>query len=135
MYVRIKTTPLSPKKMVQIVQKIVRHVGLARNEHELAQLKLLAESIKTRLEAGPQGLLFTPEELARMAVRGKERKEDARDADCRVNLKDLFEEERIVRGIHDVYGDLFDELQFASILANPLRQKIAVSLFLDIVLA
>jgi len=145
MYVRIKTTPLSPKKMVQIVesirrdgrivQKIVRHVGLARNEHELAQLKLLAESIKTRLEAGPQGLLFTPEELARMAVRGKERKEDARDADCRVNLKDLFEEERIVRGIHDVYGDLFDELQFASILANPLRQKIAVSLFRDIVLA
>src|SRR3990167_7895774 len=100
MYVRVKTTPLSPKKMVQIVesirrdgrivQKIVRHVWLAMNEDELAQLKLPAESIKTGVEAGPQGLVFTPEELARMAVREKERKEDAPNADCRVNLKDLF---------------------------------------------
>ena len=145
MYVRVKTTPLSPKKMVQIVesirrdgrivQKIVRHVGLAIDEKELAQLKLLAESIKARLESDPQGLLFTPEELARMAVRGRAQKEGRRDADYRVNLKDLFEEERIVRGIHDVYGDLFDELQFASIIANPLRQKAAVSLLRDIVLA
>lgn len=145
MYVRIKTTPLSPKKMVQIVesirrdgrivQKIVRHVGLARDEKELTDLKLLAESIKARLEADPQGLLFTPEELARMAVRKQAQEKAGRDEDYRVNLKDLFEEERVVRGIHDIYGDLFDELQFASILANPSRQKVAASLFRDIVLA
>lgn len=145
MYVRIKTTPLSPKKMVQIVesirrdgrivQKIVRHVGLARDEKELTGLRLLAESIKVRLEADPQGLLFTPEELARMAVRKQAQEKAGRDEDYRVNLKDLFEEERVVRGIHDVYGDLFDELQFASIFANPLRQKVSVSLFRDIVLA
>ncbi|WP_176236482.1 hypothetical protein [Candidatus Hakubella thermalkaliphila] len=54
MFVRVKVTPNSPRKSVQIVaslrvgdkvrQKIVRYIGVAQNDEELEELKLLAES-------------------------------------------------------------------------------------------
>ncbi len=72
MFVRVKTTPNSPRKSVQVVQsvrkkdkvfqKIVRHVGIAMDNDELEKLKSLAEFIKIKLEAGYQQLLFSPEE-------------------------------------------------------------------------
>jgi hypothetical protein len=67
MYVRVKTTPNSPRKSVQIVQsvrkgnkvsqKIVRYVGIAMDDGELEQLKVLAESIKIKMESEDQNLL------------------------------------------------------------------------------
>ena len=54
MFIRIKSTPNSPRKSVQIVasvrdgnkvrQKIMRHVGVAQNDAELAQLRNLSLS-------------------------------------------------------------------------------------------
>ncbi len=142
MYVRTKTNPNSPRAAVQIVQsvrkgdrivqKVVRHVGVAMDETELKQLKLLAESMKVALAVGPQGSLWRPEELAlRSARRPQPSPED--DADYCVNLKDIREEERTVRGIHEVYGALFDELQFHAIFTHP--TKAMARLFRDIVLA
>ena len=68
MFIRIKSTPNSPRKSVQIVasvrdgnkvrQKIMRHVGVAQNDAELAQLKELAEFIKTQMEEEHQPQLF-----------------------------------------------------------------------------
>jgi len=143
MFVRVKTTPNSPRKSVQIVesirkgdsvtQKIVRHVGIAFDDSELSQLKDLAESIKIKLEADSQQLLFSPEELAR--TNRKEKHASETDKDYHVNLKNLVEEQRVVSGIHDVYGSLFDQLSFDSILKNPARQVAAVRIFRDIVLA
>ena len=59
MYVRVKTTPNSPRKSVQIVesvrsgdkvkQRIVRHVGIAMDNPELEKLKELAEHIKSKI--------------------------------------------------------------------------------------
>ena len=56
MFVRVKSTPNSAKKYVQIVvgyreggkvkQRIVRHVGYANDEDELVRLKDLAEYLK-----------------------------------------------------------------------------------------
>ena len=53
MFVRVKSTPNSPRQSVQIVssvrvgdkvkQKIVRYIGIAMDDEELAQLKALAE--------------------------------------------------------------------------------------------
>lgn len=64
MFVRIKTSPKSPKKAVQIVesirqgnrvkQRIVRHVGTAFDEDELKSMQELAEHIKARMEQGTQ---------------------------------------------------------------------------------
>ena len=70
MFVRVKTTPNSPRKSVQLVesvrdgktvrQKIVRHIGIAFDEDELVKLKDLAEVVKAKLQADTQPELFPP---------------------------------------------------------------------------
>ena len=143
MFVRVKSTPNSPRKSVQIVQsvrkgekvsqKIVRYVGVAMDDYELGQLKQLAETIRIKLEADNQLLLFPPEELAKMKKQSKENKITADD--YKVDIKDLKEEQRVISGIHDVYGKLFDELNFKSIIGNSKRNKSAIQIFKDILLA
>jgi transposase len=143
MYVRVKTTPNSPRKSVQIVesarigdkvsQKIVRYVGIALDDNELEQLKALAESIKTKLEDDGQQSLFGPEKLAYLKNTKKPIKE--KNSDYEVNLKNLVEEQRVVAGIHAVYGNLFNQLGYGAVIANPARHKSSVSIYRDIVLA
>lgn len=142
MFVRVKETPNSPRKSVQIVhsyrvgdtvkQKIVRYVGIAHDDYDLEKLKMLAESIKIKLEADAQEMLFAPEELAKINM---QQKKNYSEDDYRVNIKDLEEEARTVSGIHDVYGDLFDELGYGHVIQNPARNVAAASTFKDIVLA
>jgi len=143
MFVRIKSTPNSPRKSVQIVQsirsgdkisqKIIRHVGIAMDDAELEQLKLLAESIKIKLEESGQELLIGPEQMAKIGKEYKDKK--AKEDDYKVNLKNVVEEQRVVSGIHDVYGKLFDEIGYDRVIKNPLRYKTVVKMFRDIVLA
>jgi len=145
MFVRVKNTPNSPRKSVQIVksvrkgnkvsQKIVRHVGVAMDEDELEKLKQLAESIKIKLEADNQQLLFPPEELAKMKTRSEGLKEKITDKDYQVDIRNLSEEQRVINGIQDVYGSLFEELGFNRVIKNPARNKCSVEIFKNIVLA
>lgn len=142
MFVRIKETPNSPRKSVQIVQsvrkgdkisqKIVRHIGIALDDNELTQLKLLAESIKNKLEDDGQESLFSPDELAKTS-KEKTIPEEA-ERDFEVNLKNLLEEARVISGIHDVYGRLFDELGLGRVIKNPARHRLGVELFRNIVM-
>ena len=141
MFIRVKTSNKGATKYVQIVQsirkgervtqKIVRHMGVAYDEDELAQLKLLAKSIKIKLEAGGQQFLFKPEEIVNL----KRSKEKYSDSDYQVNLKNLLEEQRLISGIHEAYGRLFDDLGYRNIILNPARHQMAVRIFSDIVLA
>lgn len=141
MFVRVKTSPNSVGKSVQIVQsvrkadrvtqKIVRHIGMAYCQDELEKLKLLAESIKLKLEAGGQEFLFKPEEIVKLGDSGKKYKEQ----DYIVNVKNLAEEQRLVSGIHDVYGKLFYDLGYDKVIKRPSRNKAAVDIFKNIVLA
>jgi len=142
MFVRIKATPNSLKKAVQIVesvrrgekvsQKIIRHIGYAVDEDELSKLKILAESIKIKLEAGSQQLLFSPEALAGFKSNSADKEPDA---EYKVNLKELIEEDRVISGIHDVYGALFSRLGYSAVFKNPARQKAMVDAYKHIVLA
>jgi transposase len=143
MFVRVKTTPNSPRQSVQIVQsvrkgdkvsqKIVRYVGIAHDDEELQKLLLLAESIKIKMEADSQQLLFPPEELAAMNRRQASLPE--KEEDYQVNLKNLIEEQRTIRGIHDIYGSLFEALGLSKILPNPARQKSSVEMMKQMVMA
>ena len=147
MFVRVKTTSNSPRKSVQIVQsvrkgtkisqKIVRHIGIAMDEDELKQLKMLAETIKVKLEADNQKLLFSPEEIAKMHIQAKKEKQENKEIEesYKVDLCDLEEEQRVISGIHDIYGKLFDNLGCNSILKNPARNKASVEVFKNITLA
>jgi len=142
MFVRVKTTPNSPRRSVQIVQsvrkgdkvsqKIVRHVGIAMDDNELEQLKQLAESIKSKLELENQNLLFSPEEFANMTSKPQKKSKQPSSKDFQVDLRDIVEEDRVIHGIHDIYGNLFDELEYTNVL--PETKEIS-RYFRDIVLA
>ncbi|MCG9479063.1 MAG: hypothetical protein K9H14_02495 [Actinomycetia bacterium] len=141
MFVRVKTSNNCATTFVQIVQslrkgekvtrKIVRHVGVAKDRDELEKLKLLAESIKLKLEARGQEFLFKPEEIVKLAGSKKEYP----DKDYVVNVKNLKEEQRLSRGIHEEYDKLFDDLGYKKVIQRPSRNKSKVNIFKNIVLA
>jgi len=153
MFVRVKSTPNSPRKSVQIVhserlgskvkQKIIKHVGIAMDDKELEELKLLANAIKIELESKNQLPLYTPQEIESLAKRAENKRERNSQSkisilnrdDYAVNLLDLLEEDRIIKGIHDVYGKLYDELQFHTVLPNPKKHQSATKALKEIVLA
>ena len=121
----------------KVRQKIVKHVGVAQDEKELEELKILAASIKRKLELENSLPLFTPEELDKEIDKAKKKmkEEQYSEEDYIVNIKNLIEEDRIITGIHDIYGKLFDELQLSSIFAYPSRNKRSIEHFKNIVLA
>ena len=123
MFVRVKTTPNSPRKAVQLVesvraghtvrQKIVRHIGIALDEDELVKLKDLAEVVKAKLQADTQPALFPPEDVAEQVIAAQRQRDDA---PLKVDLKQLKETQRIVSGIHAVYGAVYDALGLSRLL-------------------
>lgn len=143
MYIRIKTTPNSPRKSVQIVesirdgntvrQKIIRHVGIAMDDDELKRLIDLAEHIKAKFESeGPQLSLLSSEDATKASINARKKENDK---PLHVNLKELEEEQRVVVGIHEAYGKIYEELGFQYVLSNPSRQEYSTDLLQQIVMA
>lgn len=130
MFIRIKPSSHGDHKKVQIVetirqgnkvrQKIIRHVGTATDERELDQLKRLAEYAKAKIEEERQPQLFPAEEVAKLSLIYKEKALSKSDP---VHVEDLYEQSRHIMGIHDVYGQVWKELNFDYILTNPARHR------------
>ena len=156
MFIRIKSTPKSPRRTVQIVeskridgkvkQRIVKYVGVAANDEELEELKLLANKFKIELESQGTLPLYTPQELEKLEQKQLKSKKDNKKSDTskleeinrsdyNVNLLDLMEEDRITKGIHDIYGKLYDELNFKTIIENYSRYPALTKALKEIVLA
>ncbi len=149
MFIRIKKSKNSPKCSVQIVeskrvdgkvkQKIIKHMGTALEGEELEELKGLAESVKRSMEESGQLPLYVEEptpvkENSKNSSKSQESIPTNRD-DFNVNMLDVKEEKRTIKGIHDVYGKLYDELGFDKIIPNPTRNKRSVEALKEIVLA
>ena len=153
MFVRVKSTPNSPRRSVQIVesirkgnkvsQKIIRHVGIAFNEKEEQQLRDMAtDSIallkQERLAADKQGRLFPDPSLEELRgsvglkKRGRPRRKtlDQILPTHQVSLDDIAEEARVVEGVHEVAGSLYDQLY-----QGLFKSKKANTLVKDLVLA
>lgn len=123
MFIRVKSTPNSPRLSVQIVenvrdgekvkQKIVRHVGIAANDEELKKLKDMAEFIKASIENEKEPYLFAPETMAELAIEGRKNNEEVPD---NVKLKDVEAVQDVVTGIHDIYGKVYQELGFDKVI-------------------
>jgi len=163
MFIRVKSTPKSPRKSIQIVeskrvagkvkQRIVKHIGVALDDNELEELKSLANSIKIKLELDEQLPLYTAQEFEKLeeyAKKNKITKSNKNNAvvasvnqqdstinrdDFNTNLLDIIEEDRIIKGIHDIYGKMYDELGFNRILANPARNVASNRTLKEIVLS
>ena len=141
MFVRVKKSPHSEKKAVQIVesfrvggkvrQRIVRHVGMAKDEEELKKLIELAEYIRARMESEERPGLFSAEEMARYAIEGRKEKGEK---ELRVDLRRLREKKRVVVGIHEAYGRIYKELGFDRVIGNPARRRAGVRNLFHIVM-
>lgn len=143
MFIRIKTTPNSPRRSIQICenyrkgeqvkQKIVHYVGIARDEDEEQKLKDYANEliVKITLERekdSQQSSLFEVSEadirsyVKSKAGRPKRKKIEDILPPSQVNLDDIKEESRIVEGVHDVAGAMFDDL-YGSLLESKRAQE------------
>ncbi|MFP4458754.1 MAG: IS1634 family transposase, partial [Candidatus Zixiibacteriota bacterium] len=95
----------------KVNQRIVRHVGQGVGEKEIEVLVNLANTIIAEIkeERKPSLPLFKPEELLDRENRKSEIEDD-------VLLKNLKEEQRIIDGIGDVFGKLYSDLGFESVI-------------------
>ncbi len=131
MFIRVNKTPNSPRRSIQICetiregskvkQKIVHYVGIARDEEEEQKLKDYAQELIVKItlereEKIAQLPLFksTQEELLPHVKNkvGRPRRKKIEDIfpPSQVTLDDIVETCRIVEGVHDIAGAMFDEL-------------------------
>lgn len=132
MFIRVKTTPNSPRRSIQICenyrkdgkvkQRIVHYVGIARDDDEEQKLKDYAKEliVKITLErqehAAQASLLpisetdITTYQAKRKPGRPKRKKIEDILPPSQVSLEDIKEELRIVEGVHDIAGKMFDEM-------------------------
>ena len=99
----------------KVKQKILRHVGIAMDDDELAQLKVLSECRQGKIEAQHQSSLFPPETVAKQMIEAKAAKAQAT---LNVDLMQMVEEQRVVLGIHEVYGAVYRQLSFDTLLSQ-----------------
>lgn len=102
----------------KVKQVVVRHIGQAENERELAALKKLAHSILLEREQRRETSLplFDMEEVRKRRII-EEVIEDV------VRVKDLREEQRLIDGISDVFGSLYRDLQLDTVLSGTRRDQ------------
>ncbi len=87
----------------------------------MVRLKELAEAIKAKIEAQHQASLFPPETVAKQVLEAKTAKaqsSQAAKAALTVDLKQMAEEQRVVLGIHEVYGEVYRQLSFDTLFAT-----------------
>ena len=143
MFIRTKTTPNSPRKSVQIVenqrgasgkvkQKIIRYIGIAMDESEEAKLKQIALECIAKLSFDKEkdskqfsilaplteGELLTNLETKSKAGRKPKKRIEEVIPVNKVSLDMITEESRIVDGVHEVAGHLYDTLNYNLILRN-----------------
>ncbi|MBF0457689.1 MAG: IS1634 family transposase [Nitrospirae bacterium] len=90
-----------------VIQKIIRHLGQAANDKELEELRRLAHAIMEDLieERQPSLPLMRPENF-----------KAAQPTEDTVKISNLREEQRVIDGIGDVFGKLFDDLGFGRLI-------------------
>jgi Transposase DDE domain len=127
-FVRVKSTPNSPRRSVQVVessrvgervsQRIVRHIGIALDEAEETKLRSMAqEFIERELAQRLNGdSLFAVDAVRRAPGRPKRQTLESVAPPEDVRLGDLVEVSRRVEGPHEVLGHLFDYLHFDRVL-------------------
>ena len=130
MFVRVKSTPNSPRRSVQVVesvrsanavrQRIVRHMGIALDADEEAKLRAMADEFITRDTAARlnQDALFEVDAASVPRRPGRPARQTLASVAGvdEVRLGDLREVSRRVEGPHEVLAPLFDFLRFERIL-------------------
>ena len=157
MFIRVKTNPNSPRKSVQVVenkrdskglvkQKILRYMGIDLDDNEEAKLRAMglewiAKTNQELDEASNQMSLLPNrsedqilEDLEAIETRKLGRKPRKKIEDIlptnQVTIDDIEEESRVIDGVHEVAGHLYDELQYNTLLQNKRYSNILKDLVL-----
>ena len=129
MFVRVKSSPNSPRRSVQVVessrsgqrvsQRIVRHMGIAMDADEEAKLRAMAQEFisRTLTEQLNATSLFESPPVRRVGRPRRQTLASVAPPD-QVRLSDVTEVARRVEGPHEVLGHLFDFLHFDKILGE-----------------
>ena len=104
------------RKGTKVHQKALRTVATVFAE-EVDRFIELAEHIKSEMEAERQPKLFPSQTLAGMVIASRNRS-IGDDSPLSVNLRTVREESRIVTGIHEIYGSLYDEVGFSRVFKS-----------------
>jgi hypothetical protein len=91
----------------------------------------IAEYIKTEMESAKTAKLFPIRTLAEMIIYSRKRS-IGDESPLPVNMQKMREESRIVTGIHDIYGSLYDEIGFSKVFKTC---PVSSSVMRDIVMA
>ena len=113
----------------KVRQKVVRYIGSARDADSLEKLRMLAQIQLEQLRQDSVPSLFPAEELAKAAVAAPRH---CNKRSTSINLEDLDCQRVSVAGIHDVYGQVYDEL-FGDLLST--RRSRAAPVLREVVLA
>lgn len=109
-----------------VSQNILRHVASVPLDADIQPFLDIAELVKLEIEQERQQKLFDIQTM--ISLQSEVTSQDT----LFVDLKKLREQERITVGIHDIYGQLYNEAGFENILSNCTISK---RILKDIVLA
>jgi len=141
MFVRTKKSPITHKTAIQIVenwraegttkQHVIRHIGTANTNEDICRLKQIAETIKKGLELKNlcQSKIIVPSGYGTLIGKTKQASEKET-----VHIARIEETGRSILGIHDVYGYIYDLLEFTNPFSRPARRKHSAKILREIVL-
>ena len=127
MYIRTKSSKLSSRKTVQIVesfindkgqprQRIVQHIGVAFDDVQLQQLWTMAENLLPELELrSKQEKLFKAGQLSLFEFSPDCYQREIPD-DRTAQIKKMLKHDDILEGPFEVWGEVFDKLGIDDIL-------------------
>lgn len=101
----------------QVVQNVIRHVGQAETALQLSELTNLARSLileLTQNRSQPYLPGIDPEQVDTTDKALKLESEKTKDFE--VDVRNLREEQRVITGIHEVFGKLYETLGYQQIL-------------------
>jgi transposase len=141
MFIRVKKASHSQNFVVQLVeayrgngkpkQRVIKHIGTGKTTREIDKLKSLAEVIKTQLKQ--DALLKTVTDVEARYARGVGNLKDVRKG-TKLDATFLQELNHYVLGIHDIYGYIYELLEFTNPFPLPKRREHAAKILREIVL-
>jgi len=142
MFIREKKSQDKTISLIQIVenqrvgvttkQRVIRHIGTGRTPEAIEQLKRIAGVIKSQLEnetISQQSKKASPlfaTKAGNITVLSKK---------LLVDVSKLQEKTRLILGIHDVYGYLYEQLGFSNLFTRPRQREESAKILREIVLA
>jgi transposase len=142
MFVRTKSSPRSENISVQIVesqringkikQHVVRHLGTTKPGEELEKLKQLARSIMRDIEHND--LMFKTKEK-NTTISSRFGMLSSITDDLYLQGVSLEESKRVIIGIHDIYGYIYDHIGFKNPFTKASKRKVSANILREIVMA